>query len=185
MARVLASTIVSEITSASVRPIMLVALEFDSATVRLWSGIGSKTIGGDVFTGAGSMMSIGPAEETLAIKSTGASIILTGISSANLALALNEDYQDRVATVWLGFVDSSGVYIDRVQIFKGRMDLISITENGDTSTVTINIENILIALERTRERRFTDEDQQKEFSGDLGFSHVTSLQQLTIPWGRT
>ncbi len=39
------------------------------------------------------------------------------------------------------------------------MDVMTITEAGDSSTISIACENKLIALERSKERRYTPEDQ--------------------------
>jgi hypothetical protein len=185
MARIVASTIVSQITSANVRPILMAELEFDSGVTRLWNGIGSVTIEGNEFIGVGSLGSISPITETAQIKSTGLDFTMAGVDSTLLALALTEDYQERAATLWLGFMDpDDNSYIDRLQIYKGRMDVMTIEEAGDTSVISVSTESILVGLERARERRFTDEDQKTQYPNDKGFEFVASLQQKDVAWGR-
>jgi hypothetical protein len=50
--------------------------------------------------------------------------------------------------------------------------------------VSISYESRLIDLERSRESRYTNEDQQRAFPGDRGFEFVPSLQDLSLTWGR-
>ena len=38
-------------------------------------------------------------------------------------------------------------------------------------------------LKRSRERRYTHDDQQIDFPGDLGFEFVPKLQELNLVWG--
>ena len=185
MARTVSSTIVSEVTSSAVGIGLLAEMEFDSGVLRLWNGIGDLTIEGNVFTGVGTLGEISPITETAEIKASGIDLSLAGMNSDVLSLALTEDYQERDVSIWFAFFDtSSSAYLDRILMFRGRMDVMTISENGDTSTISLTAESILVGLERARERRFTDEDQQGVYPGDKGFEFVTGLQQKDIPWGR-
>jgi hypothetical protein len=64
------------------------------------------------------------------------------------------------------------------------MDTMQITDAGETSQVRIACESRLIDLQRARERRFTDEDQQELYPGDLGLEYVAGLQEREIAWGK-
>ena len=44
--------------------------------------------------------------------------------------------------------------------------------------------NVLIDLNRSRVRRYTNEDQQIDYPTDVGFEYVQSLQDFEIKWGR-
>ena len=82
-------------------------------------------------------------------------------------------------------MDSDNAFIDRVQLFKGRLDVMTIHESGGVASITVSAENILVGLERVRHRRFTHEDQQKQFPNDFGFQYVVSLQQKELTWGQS
>lgn len=185
MTRTLSSAIVSEVTGSVVHPILMSKFEFDSGNLNLWSGYGTLTIGSDVFTGVGEMGGQSPIQETQGLKATGIQYSLSSIDSSIIGTALLENYQDRPVTTWMGFMDGDGTYLDRVQVFKGRMDTMNIQEKGDTSDLSLSAENILIGLEKANERRFTAEDQKLDFPGDLGFDGVNSLQEREINWGKT
>jgi len=68
-------------------------------------------------------------------------------------------------------------------VFSGRMDVMSITEDGDSCTITMTAESRLIDLERPRLRRWTSEDQKGLDATDKGFEFVNSLQEASIKWG--
>ena len=63
------------------------------------------------------------------------------------------------------------------------MDVMTITEAGDSSTISIACENKLIALERSKERRYTPEDQKIDFPNDKGFEFVADTSKQEIIWG--
>ena len=59
----------------------------------------------------------------------------------------------------------------------------TIDEGGRTATISVNAENDLIQLQRPRIRRYTDQDLQGEFDGDLGLIHIAALQEWNGFWG--
>lgn len=60
----------------------------------------------------------------------------------------------------------------------------TIADSGDTSTITVTVENKLIAFQRTAVRRYTAEDQKIEHPTDKGFEFVAKIQEKEIIWGR-
>ena len=52
------------------------------------------------------------------------------------------------------------------------------------STITIAVENKLIAFERSKVRRYTAEDQKIDHPTDKGFEFVTAIVEKEIIWGR-
>jgi hypothetical protein len=185
MTRTIASTIVSEIANSVVRPVFLARFIFDSASLNLWSGYRQITVGGHVFVGVGELGSISPVVETQSIKARGLTFQLSGIDSSIIGTALTQEYQDRLCTLWLGFMDSTDALIDYLEIFKGRMDTMNIQESGETCDISIAAESVLITLERTNERRYTTEDQKLDYPNDAGFDQVPSLQTKEVNWGKT
>jgi len=184
MTRTLASTIVSQVEGSIVYPILMAKFEFDGGDLNLWTGYRNLTVGGDIFVGAGELGSVTPTVETETLKAAGLTFSLSGIDSLIIATALTEPYQDRPCTLWLGFMDEDNGYVDRVQLFKGRMDTMNIEESGELTSVSLAAENVLIGLERSNERRYTGEDQKLSYPTDTGFDQVPALQLKEIAWGR-
>jgi hypothetical protein len=63
------------------------------------------------------------------------------------------------------------------------MDVLAI-QLGNTITATLTAESRLVDWERAINRRFTDQDQQRAFPGDLGLQFVQATTDMELPWGR-
>lgn len=184
MSRNLTAGVVSEITAAELEPFLLFKGEFISGTVRTWSGFGNLSWDGQTWTGTGTLLSISSVEETSDISANSVTAVLNGVPSELISLALAECQQGADGFVWLGFLSNGAVVSDPVLLFQGRLDVPAIEENGEVSQVSISYESRLIDLQRSRESRYTNEDQQRQFPGDRGMEFVPSLQDKVINWGR-
>ena len=184
MSRSLSAGVISAIESSQVRPFYLFEGQFISGTVNAWNGIGDLTWN-TTWRGLGSFLSFSQIEETSDVKAAGMTVTLNGMLSANISLALQDCRQGYDGKIYLGFFDTSNAIISSPYlIFHGRLDTVSIDEGVETSTVVLNYESRLIDLQRTREISYTDQEQQRMFSGDLGLEFVADLQDKTLNWGR-
>ena len=183
--RALSSGYQAEVGRSTIYPVLFVELEFDDEFVRMWSGMGHLNWDGKAWTGVGTLLGIDPIQETNELQAVGTQVSLSGVESANLGLALTKDYQGRPARIWLGFFDGNGaVMADPYLLFEGKMDQMPIDEQGGTSTISVTVESHLRDLQRSRVRRFTNEDQQQEFPGDKGLEFVAGIQNQPITWGQ-
>tara|TARA_R110000823_G_scaffold304025_2_gene425543 strand:- start:1367 stop:1999 length:633 start_codon:yes stop_codon:yes gene_type:complete len=189
MSRTLTSGMTAVTTADIVRPVYFVRMVFDSGespnVLNLWNGTGNLSYGGNTYTGTGDLLSISQITETSDISATGINVSLTGVKTSLISLAKNHEYQGRPLSVSLGAFDASGDLIaDPVVIFSGFMDTMTISESGAFSTISISVENKLVAFERTKVRRYTAEDQKIDHPTDKGFEFVTAIVQKEIIWGR-
>ena len=189
MARNITSAFNTAITSTIVRPIFATELDFSTGILRFWGGYGDLTMtaGGssNTFTGLGDLTSISAIEESTSIKANNVSLSLTGIKSSLISTALASNYTNRNASIFMGLFDTSkSVIADVYTIFRGKMDVMQISEDGQTSTIVLKCENRLITLDRPNERRYTLEDQKINFPSDLGFEFIPDLQDKQIVWGK-
>lgn len=171
---------------ARLRDALLVYFAFDSGDVRVWSGIGPLVWDSNTFQGTGLLGTVSDITESVGLKSIGMSFTLSGIPSSMIAIVLGEHYQGRAVTVWRAFFDTDDVIAGSpVQVFSGRLDIMTIDDVGETITVGVTAENRLIDLQRPNEIRFyTDQDQQAEYPGDKGFEFVPQMKEALILWGR-
>lgn len=165
----------------TISPFMAVDLDFDSASLYVWSGDYNLTIGSKTYIGAGQLLNISGVEETSEIEAVGASITMSGIPSEYLALALTEPYQGRPARIYFGIIEKP---VDYIEIFSGQMDQMNIDEGPDSSIITVTLESDLVRLERPVVRRFTHEDQKSRYPDDKGLIFVESLQEKELYWGQ-
>ena len=171
-----------------VEPLVLVEALFDSnaptSYLYLWNGIGNLTHDSKTYIGAGNLLSISSIAENVELKAAGVTVVLSGISDPLLSKAQTEDYQGRELTIRLGGFDSSGnVIADPIIVFSGFMDTMTISDGGDTATIAVTVENRLVEFEKTRVRRYTDNDQRILHPTDKGLEFVSQIQEKEIVWG--
>jgi hypothetical protein len=188
-----------------VYPFFAIELLFDSAPIRLWTGVGELVFEGETWIGTGNLLDVSSIEETTEIAVRGATITLSGMSSEVISLALQSPYQGRVCNIYFGMFakgfiqkedsayilleDGSKIILESqetglTQIFSGYMDEMNIDEGPDFGTIELKVENKLIDLERSRTRRYTSEYQKSVYPGDRGLEFVESLQDKKVLWGR-
>lgn len=184
MSRNLTTALKNETLADALAPILLAFFDFQGGAVRVWSGVGSVTWGGNTYTGLGYLGSVTPIEESTDVRANGVSFQVSGVPSALIATVLGDNYQGREVNLWLGSLNSSGAIIaDPYLLFSGRMDSVEIDEGPETSVVRVAAESRLIDLQRSRERRYTHEDQQIDFPGDRGLEYMPTAQSTPFLWG--
>jgi len=184
MSRDLTAAVITEIDATELQPILLFRGEFATGIVRAWSGFGDLSWDGQTWIGTGTLLQVSAIQEASETVANGATINLTGVPLELISLALSSVRQGRDGKIYLGFLSNGAVVIDPVLVFQGRLDVPIIEENGETATISIAYESRLIDLQKPRESRYTDQDQQRAYPGDLGMAFVPSLQEKTLNWGR-
>lgn len=176
--RTIPAALITALEQQSVDLYFAVELLFDTSPLRIWSGIGETVIGGNTYTGTGSLLSITTAEESNDLAANGASITLSGVDSGIIALALTEPYQSRICKIYIG----SGENV--LEVFSGYMDVMTFDDGGDTCTITLTVESRLITMDRAVSLRYTQESQAARYPTDTFFSYVADLADKSITWGR-
>lgn len=184
MARSLPAALSTEFGKRELEPFYAVEMLFDSGDVRFWTGIGDITANSETWQGAGTVLSISNSTENTELSADGLSLTFSGLDSSFVAISLTENYRGRVAKVYIGALSDGAPVSDLYQVFGGRMDTMTINENGQTATLSITLENVLIDLERPRVRLLTNEEQLLRYAGDNSLDQVANLQDRQIAWGR-
>ncbi len=185
MSRALPGPMAVAIVQPLVKVILLAELNFASGPIRCWTGRGPLNWNGVAWLGTGEFGGISPVDETTEIGAAGLTFTLSGIPSDLIATCLADPYRGRSAKLWLAIVDNvdNPTVLYAYQVFGGRMDTIKLADTGQTSTVTLQAENRLIDLGRPRNLRYTDQEQQRIFPGDIGLQYVAKLPGQPIWWG--
>lgn len=185
MSRGLPTNVADAFSADVVRPVLFVQCAFDSGNLNLWGGVGNLTAGGVDYVGAGTLLSVDNIAETAELQANGATVRLSGISEPILAKARDEDYQGRELKILIGTMDSTNTLIGNpFVVFSGFMDTMTINDAGESSTITVTVENRLIEFERSRQRRYTAEDQKIAYPSDKGLEFVSEIAEKEIVWGR-
>lgn len=167
----------------AVKPVIFVYLDFLGGAVRVNSSPNDAVFAGNTFLGVGLLGGISTIEESKSVSANGITLTLAAPSSL-VSLALQEHYRTRPAKIWLGAFDGAGAVIaDPVQIWSGRMDTMKIDHGGEISLINLTCETRIIDLNRSRERRYTHEEQQRLYPGDLALEYLTTIISENIAWG--
>lgn len=176
------------VASDVVAPFVAFYGDFPSAPVRIWSGVGTLTFGGNNYSGMGEFLSADVVQEAIDGAAAGISVTLSGIPSGVFDPVTIDHYHGRAATMYLGCFnpDTGSVLADPITLFAGSMDSDEVKDDGSTSTVTIRAEHRLADLLRKRNYRYTQESHHalRGATTDLGFEFVPSLQESQIQWGQ-
>jgi hypothetical protein len=181
--RSLSNDMTTQVSASQLSPIILASLAFQTP-LNLWSGYGTITYSGTGYLGIGTLGTISPVEETTDLAARGISMQLSGVPTALIAVALTENYQGKACSIMFGALDSSGSLVSTpITIFSGRMDVMSINDDGQNATIGMTAENKLVDFRRPREVRYTDEEQKNLYPLDKGLEFVNSIQEKQIYWG--
>lgn len=180
MARSIPAGLLAILTSGTVEPFYAVEMMFDTAPLRFWTGIGDRVIGGNTYLGAGSLLNIGDLEEIGDLSAKSATVVMSGLTTEMVSLALVEPYQRRVCRILFGAIGSDDV----IEMFSGKMNTMTIEDAPESATIALTLESRLIELQRAKTRRYNHESHISRYPGDLFFSVVADLQDRQVVWGR-
>ena len=183
MGRDLSTSYQNQLDGLSLNPAIFVQFQFADGNLNLWTGYNDIVFNGQIFVGSGNVLAVDRIEETQELRATSVSFSLNGINSALTAAALTSNYQVRPAIMWFAVLNDSNAVISTYQLFKGRMDIISFADNGETADFSIKCESNIIDIRKARERRYTSEDQKIDYPEDLGLDFIAKIQDIDIKWG--
>lgn len=183
MARGLTAALKAEFLKNQLCPIALVEIGFASGTVRLWSGIGDLSWGGNTFNGAGTLGKISPISEAAEMQANGISLTLSGIPTNLLNYCLSEVRPSKKVRVWLGaMAPDNTVIVDPYLAFVGYTDVPTMEDNGESCSISISCEPRWIDR-RSRVWRYTDQDQSILSPTDTGFRFTKDCSK-PFYWGK-
>lgn len=203
--RDITSQMAAEFSGAYVTPVVLADLVFDSATLYMWSGIGTLEWQGNSYLGGGNLIGISSIQESQDLQAKGISATLSGIPSSLVATALTERVRGRPFRLWLASastrraVDTEGgdsvltedggqVLLENqlldspYRIFTGMMDFIELVDGGQTADLRLTIESSMLIGQRAKISRYTDEEQKRRFPNDRGLEFINQLQDKEVVW---
>jgi len=165
-------------------PVILGKFEFDSGTVFAWTGVGSLPWNGDIYEGLGQFLEVELPEERSDRSATGATFVLSGIDPGLITIALGSGYRGRPCTLWYGEFDNArtNLLADPVQMFSGKIDMMSIDDSGESSKIQLTVERKNYDS-RPLNTRYDDAEQQRRFPGDKGFEYLPTLDEKPLYWG--
>ena len=184
MSRGLDSSFKTAAAAGNVRPALIAYFDFSGGAVRVWSGYGDLVWDSQTWSGIGDFGQVSPVQESGAVRANKLQFRLNGVPQDMVGRILLEGYRGRACKLWLALFNDAGAMVSSpALLFAGRMDQCVGEDKGSESAIFVNAENRLVELQRPRERRRNDQDQQNIFPGDRGLEYVAGLQDKELTWG--
>lgn len=184
MSRDLTLAMQTAIADGVIRPVTMVRLALDIGLIAVHSGVGSFSWNGDTYLGVGNFGSLSEIRESGDVAPNGVTATLSGIPTEYLAIAVGDHYQGREAIVYKALLDDAHELIaDPALAFRGRIDYAEV-QIGTTAAIALVIQSRLADWNRPRIRRYSHEDQQLRYPGDMGLEYVAKMVDKPLIWGR-
>ncbi len=169
-----------------IRPFLLFDLQFKSEGLYLWTGLYPLSWDGKTWEGSGKLLTVSGMSEDSEVNAKNVTLTLSGVPSTVLGYALTDIQRGLPAQVFLGLFDTDGktIIANPVLAYAGRIDQPTLSDGGETCTISLNLENPLVDMNRPVDRRYTDADQQMDHPGDLGCGFVNSIQNFVSYFGQ-
>lgn len=141
----------------------------------LWDGV--------TYMGAGAMGAIGQIDDSPG-EIKGLNFQLIGVDSAYIALALDDAavVQGTAVTIRTAILDSNYQVMDAPVEWEGRLDTMSVEEDGETCTISVSAESTAVDLLRGSALTYSDSDQQYLHPGDRVFEFINSQANTPVVW---
>lgn len=164
--------------------LVFAAIAIPSGTVYLHNGIGSYTFGGNTYLGIGDLGGIDAMEETYSADDVPLKLMMTSLDDNGLLTAVqDEDLYECQVDIMLGATDENGALVADPDIwwsgFIDKVELVQGAENGVALTCVTRAS----LLKKSSSVKFTDEQLQREYSGDLFFQYLPQVIEAKPVWG--
>ncbi len=163
--------------------VMFVELAFPSGTVRCHNSVGTLSFGGNDYLGVGAFGSISPMEETVDMVANPVIVNLSSITQEIIDAIKVDDVFGRDADIYIGSLnDDDELEGTPTNWISGYMEHASVlvgAENG----VSIQIQTRAARLRLRNGKRFTIEDHQVDYPGDLFFEFLPDVLEAQVNVG--
>lgn len=177
--------IIDALSDDETRTLALIRLDFASGLVLAHNRLGEIVYNSETYIGLGNLGSISAVSEGSELRPYTLRLGITGIPANLLATALNDEYQGRDADIFLAMLDDQNQMIDGgpfIQI-RYRMDYMEGQASESDGALSLTLQTRLSDWALPRIGRYTDQNQQSRFPGDLGLEFIAETSDKEINWG--
>lgn len=139
--------------------------------------------GGVTYIGAGALGAIGQIDDSPG-EVKGLNFQLIGVDSSYIALALDDAavVQGTAVTIRTAILNSSYAIVDAPIEWTGKLDSMSIEEDGETCTISVSAESSAVDILRGGPLTYSDADQKSLYGNDRAFEFIILQANTPIVW---
>ena len=147
--------------------------------VRCWDGIGDFTLSGNTFKGVGGLMRIEGISDSGDVQNHQVAVTLNGVALSSVNLVTLSIRNEAASLVFAWIAEDGAVEAART-VFAGLGDTLRTKFTADENSVTAILRAPLAEWRTPPRAYYTDQDQQRRFPGDTGFSLVSQLENVSV-----
>jgi len=183
MPRSLNGSLITELATNKLNPVELVYIGVSSGSYYI-DHYKSITFGGNTYLSSSLFLGSSESAESSEVSVSNLVVKFGGADQTIISLFLNNDYMDKRAWVYRGFLDDSQTLIaDPFLLFDGRIENLSIEEDETNSVVSVSIASHWADFDKTKGRKTNTNSQALHFPTDLGFDYAAQTAK-EIKWGK-
>lgn len=183
MTRALNASLITELATNKLNPVELVYLGLSSGS---YYTDHYKTIiyDGNSYLSSSLFLSNSESSESSEVSVSNLVIKFSGADQTIISLFLNNDYMDKRAWVYRGFLDENQALINYpFLLFDGRIENLSIEEDETNSVVSISVASHWADFDKIKGRKTNTNSQKLHFPTDVGFDYASQTAK-DIKWGK-
>ena len=182
MTRSLSASVISELATNKLNPVELVYLGIGSGTYYT-DHFTNLTFNGNTYVASSLFLGSSEIQETADVSVNNLTLKFSGADTTIISLLLNNDYMNKSANLYRGFLDDNGSLIsDPILLFEGRISNFSLEENATTSSINVIVASHWADFEKVSGRRTAVNSQKLYFSTDEGMEFASKTSKK-IKWG--
>ena len=162
---------------------VLCEIMYPDTPVRAWTGLGDLTWDGKTWKGLGDLAGISAIQERTGPQAGTMKLSLTAVAPEMRAIALANASAGCAVSVWLALFDETdgvwSVVADPWLAFSGISDVHRIA----ASILAVPVAPWLSRLKQPKISRYTHQEQQRYFPGDMFFVYASEVQNIPLYWG--
>ena len=163
--------------------VVFIELDFPSGTVRAHNAIGTYEWGGYEWLGVGAFGSISDIEESLKLVDQPITLGLSSITPEILNAIKNDNVFNRTANIYVGVISRDNKLLATPHNWiSGYMESAAIGI-GEENGISVRVQTYAARLRQRNNRRYTDEDHQEFYPGDVFFNLLSAIKEAEVPWG--
>ena len=183
MARSLSNSLITELNTNSLNPVELVFIDVGGGFY-FTDHYKNIVFDGNTYTSSSVYLGSSEASESSEVAVNNLVVKFSGADQVIISLFLQNEYMDKRAWVYRGFLDDNQELISSpFLLFDGRIENLNIEEDETTSSVNISIASHWADFDKTKGRRTNTNSQRLHFPNDKGFDYASQTAK-EIKWGR-
>jgi len=181
MPRSLSTDLQTQVSSTATKTAFLVELNL-SSTIRLTDWYSNVTYDSNSYEAGGSFLTVDSTTETGQLQVDEINLGFSNITDQVRSLVQDGSFTDKTVEVYIAYFDTNDSIVGAINYFTGQIRNVAISENIDTSALSMTVASHWANWNLTKGRHYSDESQQSFSSGDKGLEYATQVKS-DVRWG--